>query len=368
MVTLHCSGLIWGPWADCWRENHSWEWESTSWSDKKNSSWCENGSIRAAINSLGPTSCPPGLGLLYLPLRLILLQHIKMCSWWALRSPGCVRECSPGGHLNKEWVYSTPSAEAQLLMLFFLGREQNIVRRSGFFLQANRRVSLTTQLYSWHVSSTIHCPVACNNKGPFSSTSVCETTEHTFSHAEPRCTQTDDHSGGWAADSTILRLLPTFVSLTIRLQADREHGSATELRDFVKCVAHQNARAAPAEVSHPLLTMALLAPPVTCELGNERRGGAVIYITNVRVRRTWTPPSPRASSASLIRWGCIIHQTASKWRKDIHHCPPFKLDPTDVAIIQMHQYSVLAESSPAETSPPLQLYKPYFSVTTALVA
>lgn len=61
------------------------------------------------------------------------------------------------------------------------------------------------------------------------------------------------------------------------------------LRDFVKCVAHQNARAAPAEVSHPLLTMALLASPVTCELGNERRGGAVIYITNVRVRRTWTP-------------------------------------------------------------------------------
>lgn len=80
------------------------------------------------------------------------------------------------------------------------------------------------------------------------------------------------------------------MSLTIRLQADRgEHGSATQLRDFVKRVAHQNARAAPAEVSHPLLTMALLAPPVTCELGNERRGGAVIYITNVRVRPTWTP-------------------------------------------------------------------------------
>ena len=47
-------------------------------------------------------------------------------------------------------------------------------------------------------------------------------------------------------------------------------------------------RAAPAEVSHPLLTMALLAPAVTCELGNERRGGAVIYITGVRVLRTWT--------------------------------------------------------------------------------
>lgn len=58
--------------------------------------------------------------------------------------------------------------------------------------------------------------------------------------------------------------------------------------DFVKRVVHQGARTAPAEVSHPLLTMALLAAPVTCELGNERRGGAVIYITNVRVLRTWT--------------------------------------------------------------------------------
>lgn len=53
-------------------------------------------------------------------------------------------------------------------------------------------------------------------------------------------------------------------------------------------VVHQDVRAAPAEASHPLLTMALLAPPVTCELGNERRGGAVIYITNVRALRTWT--------------------------------------------------------------------------------
>lgn len=71
------------------------------------------------------------------------------------------------------------------------------------------------------------------------------------------------------------------------------------LRDFIKCAAHQNAWAAPAEVSHPLLTMALLAPPVTCELGNERRGGAFIYITNVRVRRTWTPLiSPRLISLS----------------------------------------------------------------------
>lgn len=106
------------------------------------------------------------------------------------------------------------------------------------------------------------------------------------------------------ADGEVLRLLPTFASLTIRLQGDLtrgwgqvERGTARprELIDFVKRAAHQNARAAPAEVSHPLLTMALLAPPVTCELGNERRGGAVIYITNVRVRRTWTPlisPAP----------------------------------------------------------------------------
>lgn len=98
------------------------------------------------------------------------------------------------------------------------------------------------------------------------------------------------------ADGDVLRLLPTFASLTIRLQGDLtrrwgEGGTARprELIDFVKRAAHQNARAAPAEVSHSLLTMALLAPPMTCELGNERRGGAVIYITNVRVRRTWTP-------------------------------------------------------------------------------
>lgn len=162
-----------------------------------------------------------------------------MCRWWALRSPGCVRECSPGGHLNKEWAYSAPSAEAQLPMLFFLGREQNMVRRSAFFLQANRRVSLL-HLYSWQrVSRTICSPIAtdqsnspkswvlsltgCNNKGPFF-LHVCLPNnwgKHTFPHAEPRCTQTDDHSGGWAADSTILRLLPTFVSLTIRLGADR---------------------------------------------------------------------------------------------------------------------------------------------------
>lgn len=115
-----------------------------------------------------------------------------------------------------------------------------MVRRSGFFLQANRRVSLL-QLYSWQhdVSSTIRYPVAtdqsnspkswvlaltgCNNKGPFSSTSVCQTTEVSI----PFLMQSQDVHRQMItvavgqADSTILRLLPTFVSLTIRLQADR---------------------------------------------------------------------------------------------------------------------------------------------------
>lgn len=240
-----------------------------------------------------------------------------MCRWWALRSPGCVRECSPGGHLNKEWAYSAPSAEAQLPMLFFLGREQNMVRRSAFFLQANRRVSLL-HLYSWQrVSRTIRSPIAtdqsnslkswvlsltgCNNKGPFSCTSVCQTTEV----STPFLMQSQDVHRQMitvAAGQPIALssgCCPRLCLWQLDSGLTGEHGSATELRDFVKCVAHQNARSAPAEVSHPLLTMALLAPPVTCELGNERRGGAVIYITNVRVRRTWTPLiSPRLISLS----------------------------------------------------------------------
>lgn len=64
----------------------------------------------------------------------------------------------------------------------------------------------------------------CNNKCPFPTMSVCQTTKVStpFSRTEPRCTETDDHSGVWAANSTILRLLPTFMSLTIRLQADKQ--------------------------------------------------------------------------------------------------------------------------------------------------
>lgn len=112
------------------------------------------------------------------------------------------------------------------------------VLRVFFFLQANRRVSVI-QLATWgqhqNTLSGSHgikaivlnhglcCWQAVTIRVSFSSMSVCQTTEVSipFSHAEPRCTQTDDHSGSWAADSTILRLLPTFVSLTIRLQADR---------------------------------------------------------------------------------------------------------------------------------------------------
>lgn len=203
-------------------------------------------------------------------------------------------------------------------MLFLLGREQNMVRLTGFFLEANRRVSLL-QLYSWQhdVSSKIRYPVAmdqsdslkslvlsltgCNNKGPLSSSSVCQTTEV----STPFLVQSQDIHRQMitVAAGQPIALSPGCCPRLCLWQLDSwltgEHGSATVLRDFVKCVDHQNARAAPAEVSHPLLTMALLAPPVTCELGNERRGGAVIYITNVRVRRTWTPlVSPRLISLS----------------------------------------------------------------------
>ena len=94
----------------------------------------------------------------------------------------------------------------------------------------------------------------------------------------------------------------------------------------------------------PPLAMTLLAPPVTCELGNrEAVAGALIYTTDVTVcvghahlpsvgpsvHQSVGPSVPptrptlyhnllsarRAWPASLIRWGCIIHQAASKWRE-----------------------------------------------------
>lgn len=131
----------------------------------------------------------------------------------------------------------------------------------------------------------------CNNEGPISSTSVSQTTEVSTPFLL-RSQDTHRQMITVAAGQPIALSSGCCPHLCLR-QLDSgltgEHGSATVLRDFVKCVGHQNARAAPAEVSHPLLTLPLLAPPVTCEVGNERRGGAVIYITNVRVRRTWTP-------------------------------------------------------------------------------
>ena len=82
------------------------------------------------------------------------------------------------------------------------------------------------------------------------------------------------------------------------------------------------------------------------------------------------PLSPGASSGSLIRWGCIIHQTASKWREDIHHCPPFILDPTDMAISQTHQYSVQAEGFHREmlASVDIVCYKPCCTKKNSLTA
>lgn len=63
----------------------------------------------------------------------------------------------------------------------------------------------------------------CNNKGPFPSASVSRTSgvRAPFLARCRRCTQTDDQSGTRAAYSRILRLLPAFASLTIRLRADK---------------------------------------------------------------------------------------------------------------------------------------------------
>lgn len=228
-----------------------------------------------------------------------------MCSWWARRSPGCVREHSPGGHLSKEWACYAPPAEAQLPILLF--REQNMSQRPGFFYRLIERFHSFGYTGGSVPAAAVRLPAAsdqsgslkswvlslrgCNNKGPFPSASVNRTSGLRAPFLA-RCRDVHRQmirvglgqpiavSSGCCPRS---RLWQLDSALT------REHGSTAELRDFVKCAAHQNARAAPAEVSHPLLAMALLAPPVTCELGNERRGGAVIYITNVRVRRTWTP-------------------------------------------------------------------------------
>lgn len=55
------------------------------------------------------------------------------------------------------------------------------------------------------------------------------------------------------------------------------------------------------------------------------------------------PPSAERLISLSDQMG--IHNTSytSKWRKDIHHCPPFKFDPTDMAISQTHQYSSIGE-------------------------
>lgn len=44
--------------------NLSWDWESSSWSDK-NRCWCENGSITMVINWLGPTWSQLGAWIFY---------------------------------------------------------------------------------------------------------------------------------------------------------------------------------------------------------------------------------------------------------------------------------------------------------------
>lgn len=113
-------------------KQHYQKKQTSKQTNQKKNYWCRNGSIILSINTLG-LSCPPGLGAFF-PFLLIqlLCLHIKTCTWWALRSNGCVRKCSPGGHPNKEWVGSVPFVEAQLSALLFLVREQNMALLSGF--------------------------------------------------------------------------------------------------------------------------------------------------------------------------------------------------------------------------------------------
>lgn len=208
----------------------------------------------------------------------------------------------------------------------------------------------------------------CDNEGPFS-LHVClpnNWSEHTVTHVEPRRTPTDDRSGGWTADSSVPRLLPTSVSLTIRLQADRGARFSHCVQRLCQTCSTSKCTGGPSWSQSSPINDGPISSSRDLWAGKWKAWRCRhLYKPMSGCVGHGHPSSPRASSAPLIRWGCIIHQIASKWRKDIHHCPPFKLDPTDVAISQTHQYSALAEGSPAETSPPLRLYKPHFSGTTA---
>lgn len=194
--------------------------------------------------------------------RFSSLPHIRICIWWASRSPHWVKDCSPGGHLNKDRTlrrlsaagYRRSSVENQTL--------HSVADGKDLFLQPAPRKPLNS--FSNHRSEQLPhiCPFFFLDCAPIS---------------------WSEHRSVIAAESRCPPLCPT-----IGWQCVYVCVCLGGWGDFVKHIVHQDVGAAPAEVSHPLLTMALLASPVTCELGNERRGGAVIYITNVRVLRTWT--------------------------------------------------------------------------------
>lgn len=159
-----------------------------------------------------------------------------MCSWWALRSPGCVRVLS-WWTLKQRMSLLHSLSRGTITNTLFPGERRKHCTAHRLFLQVNGRVSLL-HLCSWQqdVSSKTRYQVApdqsdspkslvlsltgCSNKGPFSSMSVSQTTQVSTPFFSCRAKiYTDRWSQWWLG--TILRLLPTFVSPTIRLQADR---------------------------------------------------------------------------------------------------------------------------------------------------
>ena len=141
--------------------NLSWDWESSSWSDK-NRCWCENGSITMVINWLGPTWSQLGAWIFYFSGSVNIASAHSNVWLIGLRSPGCVREGSPVRHLNKEGAEGAPSAEPRLAMLFSWGENKTLPSTSQAgrplsVLQANSKVSVL-QLYGWKHDVSIKTP------------------------------------------------------------------------------------------------------------------------------------------------------------------------------------------------------------------
>lgn len=274
---------------------------------------------------------------------------MKTCTWWTLGSTSCVRKCSPSGHLNKEWVHCSLCRGSIINAVFSWGVNRMWLCSHLFFLLADKGVSLLRLA----ARQAAKCPLSTNQSNRLKSMFVitdrvrvvffhhvclAKWSKHTFSHVKARCTLTDDHSGGWAANSTILRLLPTFVSLTIKLQSDRRARFSPCVKTLCQTCSRSECTNGPSwSQSSPINNGPISS---SHDPGAEKwKAWRCIHFYNQCQGASDMGTLPCLVSLSDQTGGCIIHQTASKWRKDIHHCPPFKLDPTDVAISQTHQYS-----------------------------